>query len=183
MADDAAYQGVPGAFSEQAAREAVGHDARLLPCATFEEVFDAIRDGRVRCAVVPVENELAGPVAPVVRLLAEREVEVTGELTLRIAQALIAAPGATPETIRRVRSHPMALAQCAGFFARHPQFVAVEDFDTAGAVEAVVRAGSIEEAAIGARRAADVYGGVVLEEEIQDSPENRTRFAIVVKLP
>src|SRR5206468_9329029 len=95
MADDAAYQGVPGAFSEQAAREAVGHDAHLLPCATFEEVFDAVRDGRVRCAVVPVENELAGPVAPVVRLLAEREVEVTDELTLRIAQALIAAPGAT----------------------------------------------------------------------------------------
>jgi prephenate dehydratase len=74
----------------------------------------------------------------------------------------------------------MALAQCARFFAEHQEFEAVEDFDTAGAVEAVVREGSLEQAAIGARRAADVYGGVVLLSEIQDSPENTTTFLVLV---
>ncbi len=178
---DAAYQGAPGAFSEEAARGAIGHDARLLPCATFDEVFDALEDGRVSRAVVPVENSLAGPVAPVVRLLAEREVETVGEVTIRIAQTLIAPPGASFETIRRVRSHPVALKQCLGFFDRNPALTPVEDYDTAGAVEHVVASGSLEEAAIAAKRAAEVYGGVVLEEEIQDSPDNRTRFLVIVR--
>ena len=177
---DAAYQGAPGAFSEEAALAVIGGSPRLLACATFEEVFDAVVDGRAWHGVVPVENSLAGRVAPVARLLEDRPVAIVGEITLRIAQSLVAAPGATFETVRRVRSHPVALAQCAGFFARNPGVEAVEAYDTAGAVAEVVRAGALDEAAIAGRRAADVYGGVVLEDEIQDSPDNRTRFVIVV---
>lgn len=180
MTYDGAYQGAPGAFSEEASRLALPGAERLLACETFDEVFDAVRDGVAARGIVPVENVVAGPVEPVVRLLAERAVSVIGELDLRIVQNLIAAPGATLETVRRVRSHRMALAQCARFFARHPEYEAVVDFDTAGAVEAVVRAGSPDEAAIGARRAAEVYGGVVLEAEIQDSAENTTKFLVIV---
>jgi prephenate dehydratase len=176
---DAAFQGAPGAFSEEAAVIALGVEARLLPCATFDELFDAVCDGRAELGVVPVENSIAGPVAPAVRLLAERPVVVEGELTIRIAQALVGPPGASLETVRRVRSHPVALAQCSRFFASRPHLAAVEDFDTAGAVERVVGAGSVEEAAIASARPAAIYGGVVLATEIQDTADNRTRFVVV----
>jgi prephenate dehydratase len=176
---DAAYQGAPGAFSEEAALAVIGRSSRLLACRTFEEVFDAVASGRAARAVVPVENSLAGPVAPVARLLGEREVEVVGEVTIPVVQSLVAAPGATLETVRRVRSHAMALAQCARFFARHPRLEAVEAFDTAGAVAEVVRSGTLDEAAIASRRAALVYGGVVLADSVQDSPDTHTRFLVV----
>jgi prephenate dehydratase len=180
---DAAYQGVPGAFSEQAALSVIGPASRLLPCATFDEVFDAVASGLAPRAVVPVENSIAGPVEPVVRLLGERGVAVEGEITLRIIQALIAPAGASVETLRRVRSHPMAIAQCGRFFARHPGIEPVEAFDTAGAVEEVVREASPEEGAIASRRAAEVYGGVVLEDEIQDDPDNLTKFVVISASP
>lgn len=182
MGYDAAYQGAPGAFSEEAAWRALaplGDAPRLLACTTFEEVFDAVRDGHAVRGVVPVENSLAGPVHPVVRLLEEREVRVAGEFFMRIAQALIGLPGATVGSLRRVHSHPVALMQCRRFFATNPHIEQVEAFDTAGAVDAVVRAGSLEDAAVASARAAVVYGAVVLVEQIQDSFENRTWFAVI----
>ncbi len=178
---DAAYQGAPGAFSEEAALAVIPEATRLLPCRTFVEVFDALDEGRALHAVVPVENSLAGPVEAVADLLAERDVTIVGEITLRIAQTLIGPVGATLETIRRVRSHPVALKQCVRFFERNPHLEALEDFDTAGAVESVVRKGSPVEAAIGPRRAAAVYGGTVLLEEIQDAADNRTRFLVLAR--
>lgn len=176
---DAAYQGAAGAFSEEAARRLLGPSASLLACERFEDVFDALDAGRVALAVVPVENTLAGAVRAVRDLLDARRVTVAGELSLRISHALVACPGATVETVRRVRSHPVALAQCKSLFHKNPRFEAVADYDTAGAVERVVRAGALDEAAIAARRAADVYGGVVLAEDVQDSTENFTRFLAV----
>ena len=182
MAYDAAYQGAPGAFSEEAALRALATSAAepsLLPCTTFEEVFDAVCDGRAARGVVPVENSLAGPVRPVVRLLEERRVRVSSEFFLRIAQALVGLPGATVGSLRRVHSHPVALAQCGRFFDANPHIERVEAFDTAGAVAAVVRAGSLEDAAIASARAAVVYDAVVLADQIQDSFENRTWFAVI----
>ena len=179
---DAAYQGAPGAFSEEAALRALaslGRAPSLLPCTTFEEVFDAVCAGRAGRGVVPVENSLAGPVRPVVSLLEQRGVRVTSEFFMRIDQTLIGLPGATVSSLRRIHSHPVALAQCKRFFADNPHIACVEAFDTAGAVAEVVRAGLVDDAAIGPRRAADVYGGVVLAEQIQDSFENRTWFAVI----
>jgi prephenate dehydratase len=176
---DAAYQGAPGAFSEEAATAVLGATARLLACDRFEEVFDALDAGGARRAVVPVENTLAGPIVAVRALLAARDVRVTGEMRLRIAHALVAPAGATLDTLRRVRSHPVALAQCRGFFARHPHLTPVEDYDTAGAVARVVSAGARDEAAIGSLRAAALYGGTVLASEIQDTRDNFTRFFLV----
>ena len=182
---DAAYQGAPGAFSEDAALAVLGREegreARLLPCARFEEVFDAVGVGRARLGVVPIENTLAGSVHACYDLLLERDLIIVDEVVRRISHTLIGAPGAALEDVRRVLSHPVALAQCERFFRRNPQIEAVPVYDTAGAVERVVRSGSLGDAAIASRRAAEVYGGMVLAEALEDHPENFTRFLVIAK--
>jgi prephenate dehydratase len=178
---DAAYQGAPGAFSEDAARSVVagGEDVRLLACEKFEGIFDAVESGRARVGIVPVENTLAGSIHASYDLLREREITIIGDVVRHIQHALIAHPGATIAEVRRVMSHPVALAQCEGLFRRNPHLQAVPVFDTAGAVEGVMRSGVRADAAIASRRAAEVYGGEVIAEGIQDHPENFTRFVVI----
>ena len=177
----AAFQGAPGAFSESAAVALVGDRASTLPCTRFEEVFDEVAFGRAMCGVVPVENTLAGTVHAVIDLLLSRDLVIVGEAVLRIAHALIGTPGATLEGVRRVLSHPVALQQCTTFFEARPDVEAVPVFDTAGAVEMVVRAGDPADAAIAGERAAEVYGGKVLARNLEDDPANFTRFVRVVR--
>lgn len=178
----AAFQGAPGAFSEAAALGLVGDPAaRLLACPRFDDAFDAVEQGRAACAVVPVENTLAGTVHAVVDLLLARDLRITGEAVARIAHTLIGPPGARLADVRRVLSHPVALQQCTRFLAARPDLEAVPVFDTAGAVEMVVRAGDPADAAVASRRAAGVYGGVVLAEDLEDDPANFTRFLRVVR--
>jgi prephenate dehydratase len=172
----AAYQGAPGAFSEEAARLVAGADATLLPCRTLEDVFAAVDRGDARRGVVPIENTLAGPVPRCADLLGHHDVHVTAERTLEIVHALIAAPGVTVADVRRVFSHPVALAQCETFFRSHPAMTAVPSFDTAGAVADVLRERRPDAAAIASRRAAALLGGAILADAIQDSAQNFTRF-------
>ncbi len=178
---DVAFQGAPGAFSETAAVELVGERASTLPCSRFDDVFDAVASGRAACGVVPVENTLAGTVHAVVDLLLARDLAIVGETVLRISHALVGTPDARIEDVRRVLSHPVALQQCTGFFAARPEVEAVAVYDTAGAVEMVVRAGDPADAAIAGARAAEVYGGHVLAEGLEDDPANFTRFVRIVR--
>ena len=171
-----AYQGAPGAFSESAARALSVPDARLEPRRTLEDVFDAIARGQVTGGVVPIENTLAGPVPGCADLLDRADVHITAERVDRIVHALIAPAGVAIADVRRVLSHPVAIAQCEGFFRRHPQMTAVPAFDTAGAVEEILRAGARDTAAIASARAAVVYGGVVIADGVQDRADNFTRF-------
>ncbi len=173
---DAAYQGTPGAFSEDAARAMLGADAILLPCATLEEVFAAVASARARCAVVPVENTLAGAVPGCDDLIGRHDVRIVGERVQHIAHALIGRPGAAVADIRRVLSHPVALAQCRRFFAARPAMTPLAAFDTAGSVAEIMSRNEMDAAAIASRRAAEVYGGVVLADDIQDQADNFTRF-------
>jgi prephenate dehydratase len=177
--DAAAYQGRPGAYSESAARALLGGDAALLPCDTLEEAFAALVEGRVRHAVVPVENTLAGTVSKTYDLLLDKPVTVVGEHVQHIDHVLIGRPGASIERLRRVMSHPVALAQCERFFRDHPGIAAVSVFDTAGAVPLATEDQQGETAALASRDAARLYGGVVLREHLQDHPENFTRFVLV----
>jgi chorismate mutase / prephenate dehydratase len=174
-----AYQGAPGAFSEDAARVLLGADASLRPCQSLEDVFAALMSGAVHAAVVPVENVLAGPVPGAAELIAKHGVRIVAEHAARVSHAVIGAPGATLEGIRRVSSHPMALAQCGRWLREHPHITAVPAFDTAGAVAAIVNSGEVDHAALGNRRAAELYGGVVLQADVQDHPDNFTRFVLV----
>ena len=177
---DAAYQGAPGAYSEEAANILLGADARLMPCATLEQTFEAVVDARASHAVVPVENAVSGTVPGVYEQLLANDFVVTGEIALNIDHVLVGAKGATPRQITRVLSHPIALAQCADYFRAHRGIEAVTVFDTAGAVRMVVEAGDLKAAAIASRRAAGMYGAQILAEHIQDVPENWTRFMLIM---
>ena len=178
-AADAAYQGAPGAFSEDAALALLGADVRLEPCDTLERVFGALAAGRVRAAVVPIENTLAGAVPGCADLLARHDVHIAAECVQPIRHALIAPAGATMASVRRVLSHPVAIAQCERFFRESPGLMPVPVFDTAGAVAQVIADGRVDSAAIAGRRAASLYDGIVLADDIQDRADNATRFLLV----
>lgn len=180
---DIAYQGTRGAFSEDAALTYAGRMSldtpRLLPRPRLDEVFDAVASGRATVGVVPIENTLAGSVQACYDLLRERDLTITGELVQRISHALVARPGMAIDDLRRVLSHPVALAQCTEFFRSHPGVEIVAVYDTAGAVQQVIESGSTTDAAIAGRRTAAVYGGEVLAAPLEDDPENYTRFLVV----
>lgn len=173
---DAAYQGAPGAYSEEAALALLGSEARLMPCATLEQAFDAVVDGRAAHAIVPVESAASGTMPSVYELLLTHDLVVTGETIVNIDYVLVAPPGATRGELRRVLSHPLALAQCADFFRQNHGIEAVSVFDTAGAVRMILAAGDTFTAAIASRRAAEMYGASILAEHIQDHQGNWTRF-------
>jgi prephenate dehydratase len=173
---DAAYQGAPGAYSEEAAQVLLGTDARLVPCATLEQTFDAVVDSRASHAVVPVEDAVSGTVPGVYELLLAHDFVVTGEVSLNIEHVLVGPRGGRRDALRRVLSHPIALAQCSDFFRAHRKVEAVTVFDTAGAVRMVVESADPHSAAIASRRAAAMYGAEILAERIQDAAENWTRF-------
>lgn len=176
---DAAYQGAPGAYSEQAAEAFLGTSARLLPLSTLDDVVGAVVAGRADAAVMPVENSLAGTVPNAYELLVDHALVVCGEARVAIDHVLIARAATRRSDVQRVLSHPVALAQCRAFFRRHPELEPVPVFDTAGAVLQVVREADGVSAAIASRRAATLHHAVVLEEGIQDHRENWTRFLLV----
>jgi len=175
-----AFQGEPGAFSEAAAIQLLGHSITTVPRTTFETTFAAINDGSADALLVPVENTLAGSVVRVFDLLLESELQIIAETILPIEHHLIGCPGATLADLRAVASHPMALAQCEHLFAAHPSWKRVPAEDTAGSVREVLARQDKTFAAIAGQRAADHYGGVVLAASIQDNAENFTRFVLLV---
>ena len=178
---DVAFQGVAAAFAEEAALAFNGPLARTLPCHRLEEVFDAVESGAASYGAFPIENSLAGPVLASYDLLAARPLRLVGEVVLRVSHALIAPLGVKIEAIRRVFSHPVALAQCEDFFRQNPQIEAVAAYNTAGAVRDVIASGAPDAAAIASSRAADVHGGVVLQRELEDHPQNYTRFLLAAR--
>lgn len=176
-----AYQGEPGAFGEQAIARRWGRAAEPLPVPTFAAVVAAVESGEAALGVLPVENSIAGPVAAAAAILADAagRVRTVGALRLPIRQLLLGVPGATLAGVRTVESHPVALAQCGAFLARHPEMRAVPAGDTGGSAGAVARAGDPRRAAIAGEAAAARYGLAVLAADVQDRPDNRTRFVIV----
>jgi prephenate dehydratase len=126
--------------------------------------------------VVPVENSLAGSVPNAYELLLDSTLCVTGETLVAIDHVLVAPASTRREDVRRVLSHPVALAQCRDFFRRHPELEPVAVFDTAGAVAEVITHADGRSAAIASRRAAALHGAVIVEERIQDHAQNWTRF-------
>jgi prephenate dehydratase len=174
-----AFQGEPGAFSEEAAIELLGADIELVPCVTFEELFRSPGDGRADYALAPVENTLAGTIQPCLDLLGSTGLIVRNEVTIPIAQHLIGLPGTSLEEIEAVESHPVALAQCQNFFTEHPLIKKVRADDTAGSVARILRNRDHKRAAIGGKRAAELYGGYVIVENVHDQRNNYTRFLLL----
>ncbi len=176
-----AIQGEKGAFSHEAAIKALGPGIEVFPRATFDELFDSVVDGLADRALVPIENSLHGSIHENYDRLKSRPLHIVGETQLRIRQCLIAQPGSSVGMIRRVASHAVALAQCRRFFAERPQVEAVTAYDTAGAVQDLMKGGLATQGAIASRLAAQLYGAQVLLEGIEDDPENYTRFLLLAR--
>jgi len=183
MPDAVAIQGEAGSFSHAAALETHGDVIRLVPCATFVELFRAVEGGDAASGVVPIENTLAGSVHENYDLLSAHALHVVAETELRIRHCLIASPRTRLPDVRRVASHPVALAQCRRFFTTHPDLVAVPAYDTAGSVRDLMAGRADAEAAIASKLAAELYGAAVLEEDLEDHAENYTRFLVVTREP
>jgi prephenate dehydratase len=174
-----AFQGERGAFSEEAAVKLLGDQVSLVPRPTFEAAFSAIDDRLADYILAPIENSLAGSVHRSFDLLVDSQLNILAEVIIPIAHNLIAAPGASLGDVAVVESHPVALAQCEQFFIANSALKRVVTEDTAGSVRAVVHAGDPRRAAIAGRRAAEIYGGVILREHLEDNSENYTRFLLL----
>ncbi|PYP90204.1 MAG: prephenate dehydratase [Blastocatellia bacterium AA13] len=174
-----AYQGERGAFSEAAVRKILGEASQPVPYRSFEEMFESAASGETDCLLAPIENSLAGSVLKNYDLLERHELTIVGETYLRIAHSLIAPRGVKIADVRRVYSHPVALAQCERFLRANPRMEVAQAYDTAGSVKMVVQEGRSDEAAIAGRSAAEVYGADVLAEGIEDHAQNYTRFLLI----
>lgn len=172
-----AFQGMHGAYSDQAARRAFP-GAVTVPCRTFEGAFGALRDGEVDLAVIPIDNTLAGRVADVHHLLPDSGVHIIGETFLRINHALLGVKGTQISDIREIRSHVHALGQCRKI-RKELGVPAIVGSDTAGCAKEVADLGDKGIAAIAPVLAAEIYGLDVLRTEVEDAAHNTTRFIIL----
>ena len=171
-----AYAGEPGAFGEEVARLIPG--AEPLPCPDFPRVFEAVEGGAAERGVVPLHNSRAGMVEEVVRLLARSPLQVEDRIALRVRQTLLALPGVRIEEIRRVASHPQALAQCSRFLEDR-RWELVARTTTSGAARQLAEERDRACAVVASEAAARIHGLAVLVPGIEDDPENTTRFAVL----
>jgi prephenate dehydratase len=176
-----AFQGVPGAYSHMACRQAYPEMAPL-PCHSFEDAFAAVREGRARLAMIPIDNSVAGRVADVYHLMPRGGLHIIGECFVRVNHHLLGVRGASLETVRVVESHVHALGQCRDFL-RACGFDAKVAADTAGAAAEVAASGDVTRAAIASRLAAETYGLQILKSDIEDAEHNTTRFLVLAREP
>jgi prephenate dehydratase len=172
-----AFQGEHGAYSEEATRRHFGKEATTLPCQAFEEIFEAVDQGRAHFGVLPVENSTAGSINKSYDLLFENDLKVHGEISLRVRHCLLTIPG-NADKIVEVRSHPQALAQCEGYLNRR-KYKAIPWYDTAGSAKDLAANPVEGVAVIASKLAAEYYGLEVVEEGIEDLRNNYTRFFVV----
>jgi prephenate dehydratase len=177
-----AYQGEPGAFSEAASRLVSG-DAALVPCKSFEDVFDAVEHGPASYGVLPIENSIGGSIHRNYDLLLSHELPIVAEVELPVVHQLLALPGTSLDGLRRVYSHPQALAQCERFLRTLSGIEIVATYDTAGSAKLVADERLEHAAAIASARAGELFGLVPLASSIQDFDDNITRFIVIGRRP
>ncbi len=173
------FQGEKGAFSEDAVLAFFG-EVEAVPCRSLADVFRAVTDGTTRFGVVPVENSQAGSINETYDLLLKCALNIFGEVKLEVNHCFMALPGETVDTIKKVYSHPQALAQCERFLAGMKVEI-VPTYDTAGSAKLISEQKLQNCAAVASRRVAEIYGMDVLSENIQTIPGNYTRFFVISK--
>jgi prephenate dehydratase len=175
-----AIQGSVGSFHDIAAHQYFkGEQLQLICCETFEQVFENIRRDPTVIGMLAIENTIAGSLLHNYELLRNSGTTIVGEHKLHIEHSICCLPEDSWETIREVHSHPVALMQCRGFLADHPELKAVEATDTAGAAKLISEQKCRGWAAICNASAARLYGMKVLKESIEDNKHNFTRFLVV----
>ena len=174
-----AFQGEPGANSDTACRN-MYPGMEPLPCATFEDAFNAVETGKADLAMIPIENTIAGRVADIHHLLPESKLHIVGEYFLPIHFQLMVLPGVARKEIKTVHSHIHALGQCRKYIRKNG-WKAVVAGDTAGAAKLVAERGDRTMAALAPRLAAELYGMEILEENVEDTDTNVTRFVVLTR--
>lgn len=175
-----AFQGEIGAYSEEAALSFFGSSIKVIPYKSFDEVFKAVHGGDAPFGIVPVENSLEGSIGRVYDLLLDSDVKVSGETEIRITHCLIANPETSRELIKKVYSHPQALAQCREFLL-HLGCELIPAYDTAGSVKMIKEKKMADGGAVAGARAAEIYGMKIIAHKIEDNPNNFTRFFVLSK--
>jgi prephenate dehydratase len=176
-----AYQGEPGAYGEQAVYDFYG-TVETVPCESFDKAFEAVVSGISQSALIPIENSLAGSIHQNYDLLLQNNLHIVGEYPLRVQHCLIAFPGVQKDQIKHVISHPQALGQCIQYL-RALGVKTEPVYDTAGSVKMLKASGERSTAAIASKRAAEIYEMQILQENIEDNPENYTRFLAITTTP
>jgi prephenate dehydratase len=172
------FQGEPGAFSEAAVLRLLP-DAEPQPFPTFEDVFDAVHENKIGLGVVPIENSIGGSIHRNYDLLVEGDLAIVGEVQVPVVHNLLALPGVRLEDVRRVLSHPQALAQCAGFLRTLTDVEAIATYDTAGSAKMVRDEGRRDTAAIASDRAGRLFGLEAIRTSVEDFKDNITRFLAI----
>jgi prephenate dehydratase len=175
-----AFQGEPGAYSEEALFLLDPH-AVSVPCREFADVAKAVLESRAEHGLLPIENSLVGSIATNFDLIAESGLAIVGEVVSPVHHCLLAARGTGREALRRVLSHPVALAQCERFLSGISGVEVVAFYDTAGAAAEVARRNDRTVGAVAGALAARRYGLDILVERIEDEPHNQTRFLLVAR--
>jgi prephenate dehydratase len=176
-----AFQGAPGAYSDLACRTAQPA-MTTLPCATFEEAFAAVREGRAALAMIPIDNSVAGRVADIHHLLPDSGLHIVGEHFQQVVHHLLAPKGATIAGLKTVHSHVHALPQCRRIIAELG-LKAIVHADTAGAAADVAARNNFSESAIASELAGQIYGLVSLRADVADLKNNTTRFVVMRREP
>ncbi len=174
-----AYQGVAGAYTEEATANFFGESTPRTAYETWEEVFLAIEKGQADYGVFPIENNSTGSIIQIYDLLNKYGHFIVGEQVVKVDHCLMACSGATLESLKQIHSHEQGILQCADFIKSHPDWESVACLNTAIACENIAKKGDISLGAIGSRRAAALYDLEILADEINLSSRNYTRFVIV----
>jgi len=175
------YQGEPGANSHIACRDQFP-EMEAVGCATFEDALNAVRCGDAVCAMIPIENSVAGRVADVHHLLPDSGLLIIGEHFERISHQLLALPGVRMTDLRTVHSHIQALGQCRQVI-QSLGLEPVTQADTAGSARMIARDGDITQAAIASSLAAEVHHLQIMRSDVQDAAHNTTRFLVLAREP
>ncbi len=178
-----AYLGEPGSFSHIACRQYMGEDAPMAGQPSFRAIFEAVQSGEARYGIVPLENALTGSIHENYDLLLEYELNIVGELYLRIIHHLVADAETRLDQVQHVLASEPAMQQCRQFLERYPQWEITTVESTASAVARLKEIAQPAYAAIGSQEAADLYNMSVIAEGIETNPRNYTRFVVIGKAP
>jgi prephenate dehydratase len=179
-----AFQGELGAFSEEAIRQLFGGDVELVPMREFQNVVGALADGLADRAVLPIENTIIGSIQASHDAIDHTpNISAVSETVVAVHHCLLGPPGATLAQVTDVFSHPVALAQCGVFFRAHPYLTVHAIYDTAGSARDVANLADPQYAAVASQRSAERYGLSIIAQNVEDRPDNQTRFLAFALAP
>ena len=179
MKIEVAIQGVKGSYSEEAARRFFGAKAKIVECLNFEETFNSVISNQTKYAVVPLKNKIVGEITSATEFLNRTNLKISDELPLEVRHILAGTNDAEFENVKSVRSHIEALKQCRKFFSNNGNLRQIIGADTASSIRRIVEENISENAAIGSRRAVEIYGAKILMENVADDPDNWTTFYLL----